>query len=580
MPLARNISEQFAGKLIKSFIWSRKQQRPFLEKGMEILRQLVGKHYGERGCKERVPQNFVRLMTTILSRYLASRSPQCLVESKDSRLRMLAGKMELWANQRFRESNLEKVLQRWVIDAITYPVGAIKICYDTYGEGDYSEPYIDNIDRERFCWDMKATRWTEVAWVAHRYCAVKEDLVGEGFDEARVQALQPSYDSLHSDGGTEKTENLSITSQTIDSLYDYIECWEFYLPRENVLVTFPVTGQDVSTRPIRIQEFKGQSGRDNPLGPFQIVSFDEVPGNLMATPVVHAIYDLHLSINMVTRKLLRQGENQKTNTLVQQTMVDDGERLKKSRDGEIIPVSSVEAFKALRSNGPDQQNMSFIMMLKNAANWFGGNFDILAGLGANAPTLGQEEMLNTNSSKQLQFMQQETRSSVKRLMTAMVWYEWHSQRSLPYQRPIPGLNMSIPWEITPGQRQGNFDQMDLQVHPFSMRPVSPEQRLAQMSSIMSEVIQGLPILQQQGYIPDFAAYIRKKAEYMDFPGLDEILRMIPTAPGQQQEAGQQGGEAPRVRPPGTGQYTRTSVSSQANQDQQVLESMSQPQEAA
>ncbi len=77
-------------------------------------------------------------------------------------------------------------------------------------------------------------------------------------------------------------------------------------------------------------------------------------------------------------------------------------------------------------------------------------------------------------------------------------------------------------------------------------------------------------LQAQGAQLDLVSFTRKMANYMNLPDLDEVLKFLPVDPQLQQPA-EQGGA--RVRPPGTGQYTRTSVSSEADQDSDILAQM-------
>jgi hypothetical protein len=116
--------------------------------------------------------------------------------------------------------------------------------------------------------------------------------------------------------------------------------------------------------------------------------------------------------------------------------------------------------------------------------------------------------------------------------------------------------------------------MRLEVHPYSMRPVSPETRMAQWKSLFMEFIMpASQMLQQQGKQVDVFALIKKLAGYMNIPDLDEVLRELPTDPMLEAEAANQ--EGPRVRPPGVGQYTRTNVSSPESQDQDVMAMMSQ-----
>ena len=563
--------QRFTARLHSNFEWSRRQQSHFLQKRMAILRQMAGRHYGNNVCKERVPKNYLGLFVIIYSRMLASRNPACMIETTDLRLRPVAKGTQIWANDRFRESGLEKILQRWAIDALTYNVGMIKVCDELDATGDYAEPYIDTIDPERFCWDMQATLWHEAQYAAHRYRFIKEDMLkAEGARPDRIMKLAPEVPSAQNEMGEEKTVSLSQDGTAQENLYDEHEAWEFYLPRENLLVSYPISGQTLDPKPIRVKEYRGPRGRECPLGPFHPLVFNEMPGNLMGIPPCHMIYDLHMAINRIVRKLLRQAEEQKDNILVHTVNRADADALKRARDGEILTVSDPKGFERHRSNGPDQQNIAFDMMLRQAINLFGSNFETIGGAGLAAPTATQETLLDANANKQLQFMQGEMLSRTREVMRSLIYYDWMSRRRMNYEMPVEGMpGMTVPWSVRPEQRPPQaFSQMNLTPHPYSMRPVTPEMRLAQMTALFTEALQAAPLLAQQGWMLDFGRYFQKKAEYMQFVDADEIIRFVPQDPTQQPP--QEGQAAPRVRPPGVGQYTRTSVSGPEDQNQQIL----------
>lgn len=568
---------RFSDRLITDFEWARRQQDPFLRKRLDIWRQIVGKHYGAQGCKQRIPVNSLAQFVYIYSRYLSSRSPACLVEAADPRLRPLAKGAQFWANQRFQECNLEKILQLWAIDALTYNVGIIKVCDEKDPYGDYESPYVDTVDPERFIWDMRATNWKACAYAGHRFDFQKERMFDqEGVDNDRVRKLTPSPRPSHNEIGGDRSESLTTDSQLYEGLYEIYEAWEFYLPQEQILATYPVVGNTVDRRPIRVKPYTGP--KESPLGPFHGLVFNEVSGNLMGSPPIHQIYDLHEARNKIVRKLLLQAENQKTNMLVQETNRSDGETLKKAKDQQILSVGNPKGFEVIRSNGPDQQNMAFAMALNQDIDRYAGNMSMLAGLGVQAPTATQETMLEANASKMLTFYQAEMRSATQKVMRSIVWYDWHSKRDMQYQVPFAG-NVAPPktFRMTAGldtqdptsvwRNPGSYDKLILDVHPYSMKPVSPEMRLAQMTALFMEALQAAPLLMQSGHVLDIPTYLKKKAEYMGFPDWDEIMRFVEQDPLM--EAASEP-TAPRVRPEGTGQYTRTNVSSQENDDQKIL----------
>ncbi len=587
MALALDLKDDFLRRLATEAIpWSRRQLQPHIEKRLQILRQLVGRHYGENGAKERVPLNYIRMQTTILSRNLVSRSPRVMIETKDPALRAIASGTQLWAAELFDEIGLEKTLLRWNIEAILYPIGLLKVSSGwgvaPDGQPDMMRPRVDNVDAERSFWDMKATRWDRLHYIGHFTMIPKSAMTGEGWDEDRVRTLVAQPHNQIDEIGTEKTESLAQdgTYQGMD-LYDDIECAEIFLPREGATVILALQGGTLDHRPLYVSPWLGPLN-DTMTGPFHVLGYDEVPGNLLPSPPVHAIFDLHEAINVIARKLLNQAKRQKTTTIVQSAYKDEAQAVINAPDGGTIPVTSPDAFQQLSWNGPNAQNMGALQYFLHELNKHGGNLEILSGAGIQAPTATQEELLNTNSSKLVQFMQQESLGRTRELMRAVCWYEWHSRRKLNFPMPVEGMpGHAIPWAISPEERYGGgdskFGRMQFAVHPYSMRPITPETRIAQWTKLWNEVIMpAAPMLAQMGYIPDVGAFAKYIAEQMDLPNFDEIVKFAQADPammGAEEGGGMQG--APRVRPPGTGQYTRTSMPTAQGRDKEILQMMNQ-----
>lgn len=585
MPLAHNLDQDFLSRLVDSVQWSRRQLRTFQEKRMDILRQYVGRHYGgDSAARQPVSMNFIRLHISILTRHLVSRNPQVLCEARDPSMRPVAFGLQQWANDAFPAMDLEHTLKHWVMDAIVFPIGLLKVCsgmssvYD--GKPDMVA-WADVVDPERSVYDMMATSWKQLDYIGHRYTADKKSLTGPGFDEALVEELAAEPHHSTTDEGAEKTEVLQQTEEyNAERLREYIDIWELYLPKEQLLVSFPIVGNEIDRRPVRIEKYFGPRNPTN-TGPFYILGFDEVPGALMPTPPVHAILDLHEDINGGSRKLMRQMKRQKTVTMVGQAGRGDSDNVKNAGDGAMVPVTTPDAFKEVRMGGPDQQNLAFLLHLKQVISYFGGNFDVLGGLGANAPTKGQEELLAASTSKLVDFYQDEVVGATKGVCEGLLWYEYHSRRPMPFKvQPEGSPEFAVMDQLTPEDRYGQgvsrWGQLGIAVHPYSMRPVSPQQRVAQWTQLFQQFILPMaPMLIQQGVTIDFIAFVKKIADYLGLKDLDEVLRILPV--DIQSQVQQQGGAEPgRTRPPGTGEYTRTSVSSQADQDQEILSMMKPP----
>ena len=577
--------ERFLVNLRDAIQWARRQIMPGIQKRLDIWRQIVGRHYGSGGAKERVLLPFLRMQTSVLARHLVSGAPRIMIETRDPQLRASAKVFEEWFAQRADLLDLETVFFTWALEAIVYPVALLKVCSGVVRHGndgypDMGFPYLDNIDPERAVFDLAAKSWKQLDFIGHRYTIAKEDMgPGSGFDQKRVAALHGDPYLQMNELGYEKTETLAQdTPFNYNRLREYIDVWEIFLPKEAVILHFPVVGNVIDYRPIMSEPYVGSQGPYK-MGPYHALSYDQFPGALLASPPVHAIYDMHEAINRIARKTFRQADRQKTNLLVQQTMTTDAEKHRKAGDGDIVPVSHPESFKETRVGGPDQQNFAFMLALNREISKFGGGIDVLAGASSDARTLGQERILNQNSSTLLQFMQREVWKRTAQVCRSMLWYEWNSRRVQDVQMPIPGLpGEHITSQLTPEQRSiEGFYRLKFTVHPYSMQPVTPEMRIQQWMSLFQGVL--LPSLQAlaaSGAHFDIIAFAKKIADYQGLVDLDDVLKVNPVDPMQPAMPPPEMPGA-RVRPPGTGQYTRQNISENPQEaaDQETMSMMRQ-----
>jgi hypothetical protein len=157
-----------------------------------------------------------------------------------------------------------------------------------------------------------------------------------------------------------------------------------WLPKEGLLVTMA----DQSGGPaLRIVPWEGPEH-----GPFLLLGFDVVPGNIM--PVAPGAHLLGLArlLNRMMRKLGDQADRQKIVTLVSRAASQNGtgQAAVEAEDGEAIPTDDPKAFTQLRLGGIDQNSYAFFMGVMQLYSYLGGNIDTIGGLSSRADTLGQE----------------------------------------------------------------------------------------------------------------------------------------------------------------------------------------------
>ena len=552
-------------RLQNAIYQSRRKMEPFRRNRYAALREYVGRWYSDDGTPDRVPINLIDLAVTILSRALAPGTPQILATSKRKYLRPAAKNLEAAMNKRLIDMKFGETISDCVMDGLfslaVCKVGVKEI--DSFMAEDgiatpVGESYALPVHLDDWVHDMVARRYEEVQFSGNRFrlplSFVKDsDLY---FKDVR-EKLQPTHRDLYNEQGDIRAETLSqgfgasgLGATGDDAFRDYIELWEVWLPMERLIVTLPsLTGSLYGSgeEPLRIVEWEGPDH-----GPYHLLGYQKVPGNLMPKAPVMNYRDLHDTENRLYRKLIRQAERQKTVTAAQGSSLDDSERVRDADDGDIILVNAPQNIKEMRFGGVDNINLAFAIQVIDQFSMMAGNIEAIGGLGPQADTLGQDQIIQNSASEQIEFMADRTTTFTKAITEDLAWYEWNE----PYhdrsaEKTIPGTEIKIPAPFAPQDRHGRFSDYDISLAPYSLQDTSPSQRLNTIGRIFGTFIQpNMQALMANGVQVNWPKFLRRIAKYANVQAdMDDILMMAG-------EPGGEGGGDPMRQSPNT---TRTNV---------------------
>lgn len=545
--------------------------RYYREERVEAVRQFAGAHWAEEGTRQQVPVNLLALYTKIIRRSLIAKNPRLMLSTFDGNMKPMVHAMETWANQQIEAVHLEEALVRWVLDAL-FSIGIIKVALATPVESareaftlPAGQPFAEGVDLDDFCCDMHARDFRSLGYIAHRlrvpYEAVKHSPI---YDRSRLQ-VSPQPDDFYNLEGDERISVLGRGFYSNQEEYeDYVNLWEIYLPRQRLIVTAAedyLTG--LAGTPLRVQKWLGPD-----TGPYHILAFGEVPGNLMPKGPIQDLVDLHRLVNNIYRKMGRQAERQKEVLLVQGGALEDGARIQQASDGEIVRNDNPDRAKVAMFGGVNQQLLQFGIHLKDVNSYVAGGLDLMGGLSPEAKTLGQERMLAENSSATVAELQDLTTNGTARVLSALCWYWWHDPfLEMETVHELPGLaDMHIRRSVTPQQRQRMpFEKLQVRVDPYSMKHQTPDSAAAKLLQFVQQVY--LPMAQlaiQQGVVLDLQSLLAKLGRYWDMPDLKEILTLQEPPQPQPDQGGAGQPEVPGqpgVNPPAetTRNYVRRSL---------------------
>ena len=537
---------------------------PFRDNRSKFVRLFAGREYGSNSVQE-TPVNLLEMATSVYCLKLSANRPRALVTTAYSSLRPGAETLRLALDYLTERIGLERTLRRAVKDSI-FGVGIVKVGISDTSErirgfsDDGGQPFCEPVSLQDFVFDTTARRWEDCQFVGNRMTVDAEALRRAASSGAytNVERLMANERDMLSDGG-DRADGMTLEDGDSRRPYrDRYAIWELWLPYEGVIVT---TDEELSVV-LRVQDWTGPRS-----GPYHLLSFSDVPDNIMPLPPAALWSELHIFANEMWRKIFRQAKRQKTILPFSSGSSRDAERIQSAGDGEVVRVDDAKEFAELRFGGPDGQLTSLASIIDPMFSRIAGNLDTAAGLGALTDTATQEAILNQNTSSRFTQMSESVRDFVREILRDLAWWMWTD----PYiELPlVKRVGRSLELQVTFDERSKSGDIMDynFDIVPYSMTPQSPSERFKTLVSVLQGVYQ--PYAQiglQQGVQLDLREALRMCADYLDLPELNGALtigdpRMEP--PGSRSANG-----GPLVpKPPTHSVYERVSTSRHGYGDQ-------------
>lgn len=494
------------------------------------------------------PVNLTRLFVDVFRQSLVAQNPRVMVSTKGGARRMDALDLAAALNYYIEKMHLHWTIERWVTESLFAPLGVVKIglTEDPMPDGwlrGHSEGrvFVDNISFDDWVQNLEEYEWT-TAYQGHKYTRDLDDLLADDEidrkDKERLKRESEDGDPW----GTDSNETKDIlkpgtSDDSDDSFRKKRVLWDIWFPRERLLVTFANTLEDAG-RPLKVRKWENRPAR----GPFLRLQYDVVIDNLLSLPPVSVVEHLDELENVVIRKLGKQAEREKQINVVSGVRVKEGQRTLDANDGDTIVSDHPNPVTELRFGGPDNQLTGFAEVVKQWASYISGNLDVVGGLRSAGDTLGQERILNENSSQRVTFMQNRGIAAVTGLLEDIAWYVL-DDKTLRIPRLMrkwsPAVDTMLEFDYPRESFNSTFEDFGFQIEPFSMRVTSPGEKLQQMRQIWREDILANPYLAEQGIVPNVQRFLEYVREYTQVP-VDELVEVA--APMEQ------AGHEPRQSP--------------------------------
>ncbi len=501
-------------KLRTSIDWSIRQLEAPRRNRVESIKQYVGAHYSDSGSDKVVPTNFLELAITIYTRQLAARAPRAIITAKNPDLKPFAKNMEIALNQIPDDIGLGETLHDAVMEAM-FSFGVVKVGMCSSGKEVlgkvYGEAFADLVSIDDYFCDMSAKSRNGMQFEGNDYwldIETARDMFGK-------KELTPDEETVTGDQGEQRAESVGA-NEGADVYRDRVWLRDVWLPRERQLVTYGV-------KSLKLLHTVNWDGPEH--GPYHVLGFSHVPGNLLPLPPIALWQDLHELGNNLFRKLGRQADAKKTVAAFAGGNPDDIEALKRAGDGEGMRYNGQKP-EMLALGGVDATTLAFYLQVRDLFSYFAGNIDSLGGLAPMTDTVGQDKMLGEAAGTRLKYMAERTVEFARGIFKSLAWYEWTDPvRKRTIEKPLKGTNIKIKSVWSADTRQGRFLDYNLDIDVYSMQDDSPTTKLQKIGLTLERyVFPMMPVMEQQGARLDFRSLIDILSRLTNVPELMDIVQ--------------------------------------------------------
>lgn len=541
--------------------------RKKLEDVRQARRRLLDRAKGSEWfpSEERTPINQMAQQEWALVQHLAGGDPKALVLPGGTGMEATAYEQTLAINAVAQRLNLRRKFRRLVQDAL-YGVGICRIGMvrgrnipireiapelDEEGEVGIGKLEVQVISLESWVHDCQADCIEEREFCGHAYWVDKEDIDQylPGVKTADLQVEEKRWIDEH---GHEMAGAISrgVDGEGQSGFRDKYWLWDLWVPKENMIITTPVNGTGA------IANVRSWSSR--PGGPYLFLYYRELPDQAIPLSIQADLALVHDSLNSTFRKLIDQTREAKTVLGYKPGHEDDAAAVRDASSREIVAMRDPSSVQEFNYNGPDQSLLGMLLQTRELASIIGGNTDVLAGLGVQAPTATQEQMISETAGGKVRLHEVDTADFYVEVFEAIRWYLYHEQMEpIPIVGQVEGTDIRFSQTFNAAKAQampGRFNSFLLKIEPYTGIYRSPEQRFNALLMLWERLIMPGVQLGVLDKTPDMERLLEIAAQYLDMPEVRTLLREV--APEEQAMMGE---DSARQSPTTTRNYVRRSA---------------------
>jgi hypothetical protein len=522
--------QQKRDRLYKAIRSSRDALEPFRRVRQTLIKDYVGSWYNESGAENKTLVNLMNQTARIYTVALAANNPSVLVSTPRMDMLPFARRFEVNLAKLISDMALDETFRMIVLDAF-FCLGCGVVMMrdtDTRFHGlleseedvwlDPGQPWFNRVSLDDLILDMTAKELSKMRYCGHRYRADFEKVMDEpGYDKKVKDKLRPTNREHHDSVGATRDMASDWGSAQDDDLKDMIWLQDIWIAENNTIVTLPCDQQDME--PLIERPWTGSQA-----GPYKFLSLGETPDNIIPTSPAMNLKGMHDLQNRLHRRMEADSDAHRVVNVYPPGMEDDAERLRTAERNGWYRAKSPESIKQFQSGGVDQRDMALATFIQTEYDRLAGNLQAMGGLGQQASTLGQEELIHGNVSKNVADMRMAVVSFASKCILdlgRLMWEDETLELKTSMEVGNTGINVNSDW--TPDYRQGEFDDYEFRIEPYSMIFKTPEQKLQELFQVIREIAPLWPMFQASGASIDAQAIVEEIARLKNRP---EFKRFI------------------------------------------------------
>jgi hypothetical protein len=302
------------------------------------------------------------------------------------------------------------------------------------------------------------------------------------------------------------------------SLREYTTFMDLYIYDEGITVTIMPDGK--ASKILRTVEEDGPEG-----SPYDFLGYKYFPGSTYPIPPAWNWHDLDVTMNILARTAKEQAESQKDVFFVPPENEDIGKKARNAKNMDIIEAQNPQDMQHVSLGGVNPQNYEWMGFAESMFSKTGPNADVMGGRGAQAPTLGQEQMIFANASRIVNNMYTRWHRFMTSVIRKLAWKVWTDPTVyVPVIREIPGVG-ELPTVFSQAEKVGDYYDFVFKLEPYSSQRKNPEIHAQQMMMFLTQwVLRTMEFASQQGAQLDIPLATRIMAEKMGFDNFNQFYK--------------------------------------------------------